>query len=56
VREWQSAGLPRYRAIVEYAEEHVDRVRPDELAQFVERVAEAAGNYFVWIALVAGAG
>jgi rifampicin phosphotransferase len=56
VREWQSAGLPRYRAIVEHAEEHVDRLRPHELVQLVEHVAEAAGNYFVWIALVAGAG
>jgi pyruvate,water dikinase len=56
VREWQSAGLPRYRAIVEHAEEHVDRLRPDELVQLVDRVAEAAGDYFVWIALVAGAG
>jgi len=44
VREWRSAGLPLYRAIVGYAEEYVDRLRPGELVQLVERVAEGAGN------------
>jgi pyruvate,water dikinase len=56
VREWRSGGLPHYRAAVRYAEEQVDRLSADELAQLVEQVGAAAGDYFVWIALVAGAG
>jgi rifampicin phosphotransferase len=56
VREWRVAALPHYRAVVEEAEAQVDRLTPDELLPLVDRVGAAAGDYFVWIALVAGAG
>jgi rifampicin phosphotransferase len=56
LREWRTDGLPHYRAVVEESEEQVDRLSPNELLRFVERVGAAAGDYFVWIALVAGAG
>src|SRR5688572_613501 len=30
-REWRTAGLPRYRAVVEDAERQVDRLTPDDV-------------------------
>jgi pyruvate,water dikinase len=56
VREWRTTGLPHYRAVVEEAEAQVDRLGPDVLLQLVQRGGAAAGDYFVWVALVAGAG
>src|SRR5207245_1980434 len=56
IREWRTAGLPHYRAVVEQAERQVDRLPPEELLRLLDRVGAAAGDYFVWIALVAGAG
>ena len=55
-REWRTAGLPRHRAVVADAEARVERLDPDDLLRLVHRVGAAAGDYFVWVALVAGAG
>jgi rifampicin phosphotransferase len=55
VREWRISGLPKYVRVVRHAEQHVDSLSAGGLVQLVDGVAEAAGEYFVWIALVAGA-
>ena len=56
VREWRATGLPRHRRVVAEAEARVERLGPDDLLRLVRRVGAAAGDYFVWVALVAGAG
>jgi hypothetical protein len=56
VREWSRQGLPQYRAPVQQTETQVAGLDPPEFLQLVDRVGVAAGEYFVWIALVAGAG
>ncbi|HET7767661.1 MAG TPA: PEP-utilizing enzyme [Chloroflexota bacterium] len=56
VREWREDGLPRYRALVEVAERELDDLDAEGLCALVDRLGAAAGEYFVWIALVAGAG
>jgi pyruvate,water dikinase len=55
-REWRSSALPRYRAIVRDAERDVEQLSPRQLVPLIERIGSAAGEYFCWIALVAGAG
>ena len=56
VREWRATGLPRHRRVVAEAEARVEQLGPDDLLRLVRRVGAAAGDYFVWVALVAGAG
>ena len=55
-REWRREGLPHYRTIVQEAAAQVDHADPQALLRLVERVGAAAGDYFAWVALVAGAG
>lgn len=56
VREWQEVTLPRYRALVQRGESRVGALAPGELIDLIEEVAEAAGDYFIWVALIGGTG
>jgi phosphohistidine swiveling domain-containing protein len=56
VREWQEDTLPRYRSLVQRGESRVGALAPDELIDLIDEVADAAGDYFIWVALIGGTG
>ncbi len=56
VREWQEVTLPRYRSLVRRGESRVGTLTPVELIGLIEEVADAAGDYFIWVALIGGTG
>jgi pyruvate,water dikinase len=53
-REWRSDLLPRYRRLVAVAEAEIPSAVPDRLIALIDRLAEAAGDYFVSVTAVAG--
>ncbi len=54
MREWRNSILPRYRAVVEAGEARVDSAALSELPRLVDDVADAAGDYFSSVVMVAG--
>lgn len=54
LREWRETVLPRYRAIVEGGQARVDSSNPSELVRLIDDVADAAGDYFFSVIMVAG--
>jgi phosphohistidine swiveling domain-containing protein len=56
VREWQDVTLPRYRSLVQRGESRVGALAPDQLIDLIDEVADAAGDYFIWVALIGGTG
>jgi pyruvate,water dikinase len=57
VREWQEVTLPRYRALVELGESRVGAaLTPEAMIDLIDEIADAAGDYFIWVALVGGTG
>ncbi len=54
--DWRNELQPRYRAAVADAEAHVEALPVDELPALVDRLAELAGEYFLSIAALTGAG
>jgi phosphohistidine swiveling domain-containing protein len=54
IKEWREAVLPNHRALVEDATALVDRARPEQLVEMIDRVATDAGDYFTSITAVAG--
>lgn len=52
---WREDLLPRYRAAVASAEDHVEQLPVEELPALIDELAELAGDYFASIAAVAGA-
>jgi pyruvate,water dikinase len=54
LREWRETVLPRYRAMVEEGQARVDSRDPTELVHLVDDVADAAGDYFFSVVMVAG--
>jgi phosphohistidine swiveling domain-containing protein len=55
-RMWRSDIQPRYQAVVADAASEVDDLPPEQLPPLVDRLAEAAGEYFASITALAGAG
>lgn len=56
VREWREVTLPRYEAVVRQGESLVDSLSPGELIRLTDKVADTAGDYFIWVALIGGTG
>ena len=54
--DWRNELQPRYRAAVADAEARVETVPVHELPALVDRLAELAGEYFLSIAALTGAG
>jgi pyruvate,water dikinase len=53
-REWRERVAPRYRRAVEDADRDVETADPRRLVQIVDELADAAGEYFTSITMVAG--
>jgi pyruvate,water dikinase len=53
--EWRNDVQPRYRATVRRAGEEVETLPVAELSKLVDELADAAGEYFLWIAALGGA-
>jgi pyruvate,water dikinase len=56
IREWREVALPRYRALVQTGAARVGGLPAADLVTLIDEVATAAGDYFVWLALVGGTG
>jgi pyruvate,water dikinase len=54
LREWRETVLPRYRARVEAGQARVDSGGPTDLVRLIDDVADAAGDYFFSMVMVAG--
>lgn len=54
LREWRDEVLPRYRQIVEQAGEQIGSAGALELIRVIDDLAEAAGDYFTSLTVVAG--
>src|SRR5215218_1769867 len=52
--EWRTGILPRYRRLVENAQERVESATPAQLAGIVDEVGTAAGDYLFSLAMVGG--
>lgn len=52
--KWRTEVLPAYRREVATAEDRVESLSPSELVHLVDDLADIAGLYFAWIAVVAG--
>lgn len=55
-QEWRESVLPRYQSAVARAERTVESLPVGQLPALVDELAELAGEYFMWIAALAGAG
>ncbi len=54
-RQWRADVQPRYRAVVAEAEERVGRLPVIELPALIDELADAAGESFTWVTILAGA-
>jgi phosphohistidine swiveling domain-containing protein len=54
VREWRESVLPRYVELATDDERRVESASPHELVEIVDRLADAAGDYFTSLTAVAG--
>lgn len=54
-RTWREDVQPRYRAEIAEANAQVESIPVAELPGFIDRLADLAGEYFMWIAALAGA-
>ena len=54
-REWRAEVQPRYRAEVAEANARVETVPVAELPALIDRLADLAGEYFMWVAALGGA-
>lgn len=54
-RRWRADVQPRYRAAVQDAEGRVERLPAAELPDFIDELADLAGEYFGWVTALAGA-
>jgi pyruvate,water dikinase len=54
-REWRDVVQPRYRAEVAEADARVETMPVAELPGLIDRLADLAGEYFLWIAALGGA-
>jgi len=52
--EWRTEILPRYRRLVDVAQERVEFASPAELVEIVNEVGTAAGEYLFSLAIVGG--
>lgn len=52
---WREEVLPRYQAAVAHAENAIDALPVSDLPALIDELAELAGEYFTWIAALAGA-
>jgi len=52
--EWRSDVLPRYRRVVSSASSGVAEVPAAELVAIIDELADAAGDYFVYVTAVGG--
>ena len=55
-REWRANLQPRYRAAVADAERRVEQTAVSELPTLIDELADAAGEAFMWVTALAGAG
>jgi pyruvate,water dikinase len=53
-REWRTDVLPGYRSLVERARVEVEEADPLAIISLVDRLADAAGEYFASVTMVAG--
>ena len=54
-RRWREDVQPRYRAEIAEANAQVETIPVAELPGFIDRLADLAGEYFMWVAALAGA-
>ncbi len=54
-REWRAEVQPRYRAEMAAANARVETIPVAELPALVDRLADLAGEYFMWVAALGGA-
>lgn len=55
-RKWRTDLQPRYRAAVENAEGRVELLPVTELPALIDELADLAGESFMWVTALAGAG
>lgn len=54
-REWRQEVQPRYRAEIAEANARVETMPVAELPGLIDRLADLAGEYFMWVAALGGA-